>query len=292
MLQRYLLGEFRLMSQEETDSEAESLEKRTEEKDKSKVPSAAGTKPSSPSSTTDIKHGSTPAPGVSPSQKKSKKDSKDRGGTSTPKSSRQGKKDTAGGTLTPTKAPSSRRPSPKPPSRQSSPKPTGNTGSRAGSPLAATPVTASPDTPTAMAGLDGPGVTTTPVATPRSLIVRFHISPAGRKRLREEEQLAPGVKRIKFNLKSGGKSLSPSPPPEERRPSLPTTEPSRTASPDDYLITEDEIVALVRGERLTTKQLLARLKAKLKRNENNKSVLGELLKKRCKIVEGFLVLKD
>ena len=283
--------------QEETDSEAESLEKRNEEKDKSKVPSAAGTKPPSPSAATDAKQASIPTPGVSPPQKKLKKDNKDRGGTSTPKANRHSKKDSAAGSLTPSKAPSSRRPSPKPPSRQSSPKPPANAGgSRAGSPLAATPVTASPETPTAMQGLEGPSATTItgpPNIPSKSLIVRFHISPAGRKRLREEEgQLTTGIKRIKFNLKSGGKSLSPSPPPEERRPSIPTVEPSRTASPDDYLITEDEIVALVRGERLTTKQLLARLKGKLKRNENNKAILGELLKKRCKIVEGFLVLKD
>jgi hypothetical protein len=135
-----------------------------------------------------------------------------------------------------------------------------------------------------MTGLEGPGA--------KSLIVHFHISPAGRKRLREEESQQSNVKRIKFNLKSGGKSLSPSPPPEDRRPSLPTTEPSRTASPDDYLITEDEIVQLIRGERLTTKQLLAKLKGKLKRNENNKAIVGGVLKKRCRIVEGFLVLKD
>jgi hypothetical protein len=146
-----------------------------------------------------------------------------------------------------------------------------------------------------MVGLEGPGATNT---TGKSLIVKFHISPAGRKRLREEESLASSslsaVKRIKFNLKSGGKSLSPSPPPEDR--SVPVTaagtEPSRTASPDDYLITEDEIVSLIRGERLTTKQLLARLKGKLKRNENNKAIVGGVLKKRCRILEGFLVLKD
>jgi hypothetical protein len=136
-----------------------------------------------------------------------------------------------------------------------------------------------------MTGLEGPGA--------KSLIVRFQISPAGRKRLREEEsQQQMNVKRIKFNLKSGGKALSPSPPPEDRRASLPTTEPSRTPSPDNFLITEDEIVALIRGERLTTKQLLAKLKGKLKRNENNKAIVGGVLKKRCRIVEGFLVLKD
>ena len=141
-----------------------------------------------------------------------------------------------------------------------------------------------------MTGLEGPGAT-------KSLIVRFQISPAGRKRLREEEsQQQTNVKRIKFNLKSGGKSLSPSPPPEDRPASGPTMttlmEPSRTTSPDDFLITEDEIVALIRSERLTTKQLLAKLKGKLKRNENNKAIVGGVLKKRCRIVEGFLVLKD
>jgi hypothetical protein len=142
-----------------------------------------------------------------------------------------------------------------------------------------------------MTGLEGPGVTN---ISGKSLIIRFQISPAGRKRLREEEiQSANAVKRIKFNLKSGGKSLSPSPPPEERGPSGPIVEPSRTASPDDYLITEEEIVALVRGERLTTKQLLARLKGKLlKRSEKNKAIVGGVLKRRCRIVEGFLVLKD
>lgn len=267
--------------QEETDSEAEAESKQAEEKDKSKVPSAAGTKPSSPSSTAETK------PATPPTQKKPKKE-KDRAGTATPKSNRHGKKDSSG-TLTPSKGPSSRRPSPKPPSRQSSPNPPATTVSRAGSPLAVAPVSAGPPTPTAMTGLEGPGA-------PKSLIVRFHISPAGRKRLREEEsQQQTNVKRIKFNLKSGGKALSPSPPPEDRRPSsLPTTtnEPSRTASPDDFLITEDEIVALIRGERLTTKQLLAKLKGKLKRNENNKAIVGGVLKKRCRIVEGFLVLKD
>lgn len=151
---------------------------------------------------------------------------------------------------------------------------------------------AGPPTPTAMTGLEGPGATAANIH-PKSLIVRLHISPAGRKRLREEEaQSANAIKRIKFNLKSGGKSLSPSPPPEERRPSLPTTDPSRTASPDDYLITEEEIVSLIRGERLTTKQLLAKLKGKLKRNENNKTIMGGILRRRCRIVEGFLVLKD
>lgn len=48
---------------------------------------------------------------------------------------------------------------------------------------------------------------------------------------------------------------------------------------------------LIRGERLTTKQLLARLKRKLKRNENNKAVVGEVLRTRCRLVEGFLVLR-
>ena len=148
-----------------------------------------------------------------------------------------------------------------------------------------------------MTGIEGPGPGPA-VPAVKSLVVRFHISPAGRKRLREEEaqsaSSSSSVKRIKFSLKSGGKSLSPSPPPEDRRPTLnpPSAEPSRTASPDDYLITEDEIVALIRGERLTTKQLLARLKGKLKRNENNKAIVGGVLKKRCRIVEGFLVLKD
>ena len=266
------------------------------EKEKAKIPSAAGTKPSSPSSTTEgpKQGGTTPTPGVSPtSQKKSKKD-KERAGTATPKSSgRQGKKDSSG-VATPSKGgPSSRRPSPKPSnSRQSSPKPPAAHGSRAGSPLAGTPVSAGPATP--MTGLEGAGATAPAV---KSLIVRFHISPAGRKRLREEEAQPPSsssVKRIKFNLKSGGKSLSPSPPPEDRRApqNPPSAEPSRTASPDGYLITEDEIVALIRGERLTVKQLLARLKGKLKRNEDKKAIVGSVLKKRCRIVEGFLVLKD
>jgi hypothetical protein len=141
-----------------------------------------------------------------------------------------------------------------------------------------------------MTGLEGPGATTAPPA--KSLLVRLQISPAGRKRLREEEaQATSSIKRIKFNLKSAGQSLSPSPPPEDPRTSSSNPEPSRTASPDDYLITEAEIVALIRGERLTTKQLLARLKGKLKRNENNKAVVGGVLKKRCRIVEGFLVLR-
>ena len=144
-----------------------------------------------------------------------------------------------------------------------------------------------------MTGLEGPAATAPAV---KSLIVRFHISPAGRKRLREEEAQSSlsSVKRIKFNLKSGGKSLSPSPPPEDRRPpqNPPSAEPLRTASPDDYLIAEEEIIALIRGERLTMKQLLARLKGKLKRNENNKAIIGGVLKKRCRIVEGFLVLRD
>jgi hypothetical protein len=151
-------------------------------------------------------------------------------------------------------------------------------------------VSADPPSPDAMQIDVAPAPINPP---PKSLIVNFHISPAGRKRLREEEgQSSNTVKRIKFNIKSGGKSLSPSPPPEERRPSNPTTEPSRTASPDDYLITEEEIVALIRGERLSTKQLLAKLKGKLRRNENNKGIVGGVLKKRCRIVEGFLVLKE
>jgi len=154
-----------------------------------------------------------------------------------------------------------------------------------------------------MQGLEGPATVvapTTPAPAPTvtvtkpSLILRFNISPAGRKRLREEESQS-SVKRIKFNLKSGGKSLSPSPPPEDHRRGGVAgivQEHSRTSSPDDYLITEEEIVALIRGERLTTKQLLAKLKGKLKRNENNKAIVGGVLKKRCRIVEGFLVLKD
>ena len=136
-----------------------------------------------------------------------------------------------------------------------------------------------------MTGLEGLSANPAPHIPGKSLVVRLPISPAGRKRLREEETLS-SVKRIKFNLKSGGKSLSPSPPPEDRH---------QTASPTDdanYLITEEEIVALIRGERLTTKQLLAKLKGKLKRNENNKGIVGGVLKKRCRIVEGFLVLKD
>jgi hypothetical protein len=235
-----------------------------------------------------VKPVSTPTSVISPSQKKPKKE-KDRAGTATPKSSRHGKKDS--GVVTPSKGPS-RRPSPKPESsRQSSPKPVPAPGSRAGSPLAGTPVSGGPATPTAMTGLEGPGAVAN--IPGKSLVLRFQISPSGRKRLREEEiQSANAVKRIKFNLKSGGQSLSPSPPPEERRPSLATTEPSRTASPDDYLITEAEIVALVRGERLTTKQLLARLKGKLKRNDQNKAIVGGVLKRKCRIVEGFLVLKD
>jgi Transcription initiation factor IIF, alpha subunit (TFIIF-alpha) len=146
-----------------------------------------------------------------------------------------------------------------------------------------------------MTGLEGPGAASQP--TRPSLIVRLQISPAGRKRLREEETSQSTVKRIKFNLKSGGKALSPSPPPEDHHLSLsqgPSAAPSpaATSSPEDYLITEEEIVSLIRGERLTTKQLLAKLKGKLKRNENNKAIVGGVLKKRCRIVEGFLVLKD
>jgi hypothetical protein len=134
-----------------------------------------------------------------------------------------------------------------------------------------------------MTGLEGPGAK-------RSLVVHLPISAAGVMRLREEEQVATSVKRIRFNVKSGGQSLSPSPPPEERRSSF--ADEIRTASPDDYLISEAEIVALIRGERLTTKQLLARLKGKLRRNEGNKAIVGGVLKRRCRIVEGFLVLKD
>jgi len=189
----------------------------------------------------------------------------------TPVPSRHGKKDS--GVLTPSAA--SRRASPKPPSRQSSPKPLSG-GSRAGSPLAASPISAGPPTPSAMTGLEGPGATPTTTSTPpKSLIVKLHISPSGRKRLRDEEiQGTNTVKRIKFNLKSGGKSLSPSPP------------------PDDSLITEDEIVNLIRGERLTIKQLLARLKGKLKRNDQNKDIVGGVLKRKTRMMEGFLVLKD
>ena len=281
-------------TEEETDSEAESLEKQEKEKEKAKVASASGTKPSSPSSTTDVKpSSSTPTPGVSPTQKK-KKD-RDRAGTATPKPSQHRKKDSSG-VLTPNKGPS-RRPSPKPDtSRAGSPGLPGPP-SRSGSPLG-TPASGGPSTPTAVSDPPATQPTTIPGApsaapppapSSKSLIVRFQISPAGRKRLREEEALAP-VKRIKFNLKSGGQNLSPSPPPEDRRSSI--AEQSRTASPDDYLITEEEIVNLIRGERLTTKQLLARLKGKLKRNEGNKAIVGGVLKRRCRIVEGFLVLKD
>jgi transcription initiation factor TFIIF subunit alpha len=283
-------------TEEETDSEAESIEKqeREKEKEKAKQTSASGTKPSSPSSTTDVKPGSTPTPGVSPVQKK-KKD-KDRTGTSTPKLQHRKKDSSVSGILTPSKVPS-RKPSPKPESsRASSPKPTGPP-SRAASPTIHTPVSVGPASPSAIP--DPPpsqtstsSVPSAPQAIPssKSLIVRFQISPAGRKRLHEEEALAP-VKRIKFNLKSGGQALSPSPPPEDRRPSI-VSEPSRTASPDDYLITEEEIVNLIRSERLTTKQLLAKLKGKLKRHEGNKAIVGGVLKRRCRIVEGFLVLKD
>jgi len=288
-------------TEEETDSEAEELEKqekeKEKEKEKAKLASASGTKPSSPSSTTDVKPGSTPTPGVSPTQKKKKEKERDRGGTATPKLQHRKKESSASGMLTPSKGPS-RRPSPRPDtSRASSPKPAGPP-SRAGSPHISTPASVGPATPVAIPEPppsqtstipSAPSTAPAPAPSSKSLIVRFQISPAGRKRLREEDSLAP-VKRIKFNLKSGGKSLSPSPPPEDRRASI--TEPSRTASPDDHLITEDEIVNLIRSERLTTKQLLAKLKGKLKRNEGNKAIVGGVLKRRCRIVEGFLVLKD
>ena len=289
--------------QEETDSEAESLSKKNEEA-KSKVPSASGTKPSSPSGT-GLEPNKSSTPGVSPGPsgvvKKTSAAKKDKDRT-TPQKPRHSKKEgstsTAGGGLTPNKAPSSRRPSPKPPSRQSSPKPLAHE-SRAGSPLAQSPVIAGPATPSAsaMTGLEGPGAAAVQPPSRPSLIVRLQISPAGRKRLREEETSQSTVKRIKFNLKSGGKALSPSPSPEERRPSssqVPSAEPSpaATSSPGDYLITEEEIVSLIRGERLTTKQLLAKLKGKLKRNENNRAIVGGILKKRCRIVEGFLVFRD
>ena len=270
--------------QEETDSEAESLEKEKQEKEKSKSSGQTGTKPSSPSSAPDAKRSSTPLSTVSPNQKKPKKEKKT--GPATPQ---PGKRDV----LTPSKGPS-RLSSPKPStSRQPSPKPPNPTRSRGGSPLTETPTVTNPPTPAAIPSAEGPSAVPTPaIPPPKSLVVRFQISPAGRKRLLEEAQSA-SVKRIKFNLKSGGKSLSPSPPPDEKKISLTMSSgPSRTASPDDYLITEEEIVTLIAVERLTTKQLLARLKGKLKRNEKNKEIVGGVLKRRCRIVEGFLVLKD
>jgi hypothetical protein len=291
-----------LTVQDETDSEAESLSKKNEEA-KSKAPSATGTKPSSPSANA-LEPNKSSTPGLSPGPSAPNKKQKNEKDRTTPQKSRHNKKEslTSTGGITPSKAPSSRRVSPKPSSRQSSPKPVGK-GSRAGSPLAQIPVSggdpATPSSATPMTGLEGLGDSTSGPGTSSrpSLIVRLQISPAGRKRLREEESSQSTVKRIKFNLKSGGKALSPSPPPEDHSPALsrgPSAAPSpaATSSPEDYLITEEEIVALIRGERLTTKQLLAKLKGKLKRNENNKAIVGGVLKKRCRIVEGFLVLKD
>jgi hypothetical protein len=245
------------------------------------VPSVSGTKPSSPTRSA--------TPSVPP--RKSKKEKL--AASETP----QPKRDSL---LTPSKGPHSRLSSPKPsPSRRSSPKPTALKGpSRSGSPLAEVPITTNPPTPTAAAAVileNQPVVLIPNTPPPKSLVVRFQISPSGRKRLREEDPQTSNVKRIKFNLISAGKRLSPSPPPEDRRTSVGTvvSEPSPgTASPGDYLISEDEIVSLIAGERLTTKQLLARLKGKLKRNDKNKEIVGGVLKRRCRIVEGFLVLKE
>ncbi|OAD81349.1 hypothetical protein PHYBLDRAFT_157115 [Phycomyces blakesleeanus NRRL 1555(-)] len=48
---------------------------------------------------------------------------------------------------------------------------------------------------------------------------------------------------------------------------------------DEDLITEAEVIETLRGERMTTKEFLMRFRKRIKKNERNREIITELLKK-------------
>ncbi|KAK9703956.1 transcription factor IIF subunit tfg1 [Basidiobolus ranarum] len=60
---------------------------------------------------------------------------------------------------------------------------------------------------------------------------------------------------------------------------------------DANLITENEIVDLIKNNRLTTKDLIAKIKKKLKANPRNKQLLSTIVKKVATTKDGFLELQ-
>lgn len=85
---------------------------------------------------------------------------------------------------------------------------------------------------------------------------------------------------------------SPSPPPQVKQKS-----PSASLSPnpeptDADLLTEEDVVSIIRAEKVTAKQLLRILKPKLRKHPNNNALLKTLVSKVAKLADGFLVMKD
>jgi transcription initiation factor TFIIF subunit alpha len=61
---------------------------------------------------------------------------------------------------------------------------------------------------------------------------------------------------------------------------------------DDALLTEEDIINIVKVEKVTAKELIARLKPKLSRHPDNKNRIKLLVKKLLKNENGFLILKS
>lgn len=62
--------------------------------------------------------------------------------------------------------------------------------------------------------------------------------------------------------------------------------------PNGDLLTEDDIIQIVTTEKVTAKELIHKLKAKLSRHPDNKTIIKGLVKKLLKNQDGFLILKD
>ncbi|ORX97273.1 Rap30/74 interaction domain-containing protein [Basidiobolus meristosporus CBS 931.73] len=63
------------------------------------------------------------------------------------------------------------------------------------------------------------------------------------------------------------------------------------AASDSNLITEEEIVELIKSNRLTTKDLITKIKKKLKADPRNKQLISTIVKKVATTKDGFLELK-
>lgn len=88
---------------------------------------------------------------------------------------------------------------------------------------------------------------------------------------------------------------SPSPPAAEssrqQSPASPGS-PPKTEPTDADLLTEEDVVSIIRTEKVTAKQLLRLLKPKLRKHPNNNALLKGLVSRVARLVDGVLVLKD
>lgn len=69
-------------------------------------------------------------------------------------------------------------------------------------------------------------------------------------------------------------------------------ETSSNEIPNDDLLVEDDIIQVVTNEKVTAKELIHKLKAKLSRHPDNKTRIKGFVRKLLKSQDGYLVLKD